>query len=91
VDARELESSFYENIKEEEHELATMPVPEVAMEENQAAMYGRGTFGDWIDILNLLCWLPKGYVGVESLVMYVHHILMIKRSKTVEVGCKIQL
>lgn len=79
VDARELESSFYENIKEEERELATVPVPEVAMEENQATMYGRGTFGDWIDILNLLCWLPKGYVGVKSLAMYVHHILMIER------------
>lgn len=79
--ARELESSLHENIKKEEHELtlATMRVPQVAMEENQATIYGRRTFGDWIDILNLLCWLPKGYVGVKSLAMYVRHILMIER------------
>ena len=77
----ELESSLCENLKSEEHGLTlnTMPVPQVAMEENQATIYDRRTIGDRIDILNLLCWLPKGYVGVKNLSMYVHHILMIER------------
>ena len=78
---RELQTSLYKKQKREEHglTLATMLVTQVAREENQATLYGRRTFGNWIDILNLLCWLPKGYAGVKSMSMYVCHILMIER------------
>ncbi|KAH9311465.1 hypothetical protein KI387_026500, partial [Taxus chinensis] len=75
----EFERSLYENVKNYKHGSTMMPVPDVRMGESQAVTSCERLFGDWINLLHLLCWLPKGYGGIKSVSIYAHHILNIER------------
>eukprot|EP01018_Ginkgo_biloba_P014003 Gb_18575 [translate_table: standard] len=78
---RDLESCPYENHGRNEHEstAVAMPVSEVVEEDQAAFAYSERIFGDWINVLNMLCWLPKGYWDVKDLSTLVRHILNIER------------
>ncbi|XP_057822782.2 uncharacterized protein LOC131035147 isoform X2 [Cryptomeria japonica] len=75
----DFEMSLYENTKNYKNVSTVMPVPVFTIEESQAITSCNRLFGDWINLLNLLCWLPKGYGDVKSASIYARHILNIER------------